>query len=429
MDMNSVMDSPRKKRLNDKAMNSPRKRKLNEETMTAKSLDYFTALPDDGVNKMFKCHVCNSPINGNKLHNLSLHLRTHKAIYKEISGQNHDISFKQLELLQNIVEMVSVNGRPFSCIFDSGFQSIIRDDVLQLNAAGLSLHLMDANLPEVKKHLNVMADGIREKIKQEVHGRALSLMMDIGTKNRRSIFGISVQYIINGKLRIRSIGMKELLKSHTAKYLAEVVQERLKVYGIDLKQILTITTDNGANVLKMVRDIDKILQSEMDSPTPQQAPQQPPQESQKSHCSSNAENQMDVEIEELLFNLSENSEDAALDELFDNVQLNEHETLLTAMKKQIIEEFGLNVLYDITGVNCSAHNLQLAIKNALKKLKRKHGNVIALCRHVAKLLRLKSYQEMYKTETADGCYKTPRMDVETRWGYTCLMVKLFLFYF
>lgn len=51
-----------------------------------------------------------------------------------------------------------------------------------------------------------MGESVRDKIKQEVSGRALSLMLDIGTKNRRSIFGISVQYIImNGKLRIRSI--------------------------------------------------------------------------------------------------------------------------------------------------------------------------------------------------------------------------------
>lgn len=430
MDTNHVMDSPTKRKLNEKTnnvVNSPRKRKLNETTITAKSLEYFTALTEDGTKNMFKCKICNSPINGTKQHNLSQHLKSvHLDIYNEIGGQSKHISVKRLELLQNLVEMVSVNGRPFSYIFDSGFQSIIRDEVSNLNAAGCSLHLMNKNLPEVKKHLNVMAEGVREKIKQEVRGRALSLMMDIGTKNHRAIFGISVQYIANGKLRTRSIGMKELLKSHTANYLAGVVLECLNVYEIDLRQVLTMTTDNGANVLKMVKNIDEVLQNETGSCTNTSTPPESPRKSQKQCRLSNDESQMDAEIDNLLFEMDKIKDNAAIQQIFDNVKLNEHESLLTAMRKQMVDELGLNVLYDITGVNCSAHTLQLAIKDALKRLGRKYGNIISLCRHVAKLLRLKSHQEMYKTETVNGSYKMPRMDVETRWGYTYLMVRLFL---
>lgn len=41
--------------------------------------------------------------------------------------------------------------------------------------------------------------------------------------------------------------------------------ERLKMYEmiseIDLRQILTITSDNGSNVLKMVRDIGDIIEN------------------------------------------------------------------------------------------------------------------------------------------------------------------------
>lgn len=417
MDTNNNMDSPKKRRMNErpKIMDSPRKRKLNEETITAKSLEYFTLLTDDGLKKMYKCHICSMPYNGTKNHNLSLHLlQKHPDTYNDMNGQNDDISVKRLELLQNLVEMVSVNGRPFTHIFDSSLQSIIRKDVLTLNAAGCSLHLMDANLPEVKKHLNIMAQSAREKIKREVCGRALSLMMDIGTKNHRSIFGISLQYITNGKLRIRSIGMIELTKSHTAIYLADVVQERLKLYGIDLRQILTMTTDNGANVLKMVKDIDEILQKEMESCT---LPQESSKETQKSHYTSNGDGKMDAEIDNVLLEIERTADKEALKELFSNIQLNEHQTLLSAMREQIVNEFGLDVLHDITGVNCSAHTLQLAIKDTLKKLRRKDANIISLCRHVAKLLRLKSYQEMY----VDG-YRAPRMDVETRWGYTYMMV-------
>lgn len=410
-----------------KIMDSPRKRKRNEETTTAKALEHFTSLTEDGSKKMFKCNICGESKNGTKLHNLSLHLQSvHPEIHNEITGQKQHISVKRLELLQNIVEMVSVNGRTFSSILDSGFQSIIRNKVIKLNAAGCSLHLMDSNLPEVKKQLNGMADSVRDRIKQEVCGRALSMMIDIGTKNNRSIFGISVQYIINGKLRTRSVGMKELLKSHKADYLADVVQDRLKLFGIDLRQILTITTDNGANVLKMVKNIDRVLQIEMEECTNMSAPPpESPRKSQKSHRSASDESQMDAEIDNVLLEMAKISDNEALGELFDNVELNKHESLLTAMSERMMDAFGLNVLCDITGVNCAAHTLQLAVKDALKRLACKYGNIISLCRNVAKLLRNKSHQEIYKTETDDGSYKTPRIDVDTRWGYIYVMVKTF----
>lgn len=53
-----------------------------------------------------------------------------------------------------------------------------------------------------------------------------------------------------------------------------VVLDCLKEYEIDLRQILTITTDNGKNILKIVRDIDAILQNEIEEKTDNNAPSQ-----------------------------------------------------------------------------------------------------------------------------------------------------------
>lgn len=130
----------------------------------------------------------------------------------------------------------------------------------KLRNAGYSLNLSDSNLPEVKEHLHIMAEKVRKKIANEVKGRAIELMVDIAKRNNRSIIGASIQYIANGKLKVRSIAMIELHEAHTAKYLAEIICVRLKVFEIDLRQILTITTDNGSNVLKMIKDVEDYLQ-------------------------------------------------------------------------------------------------------------------------------------------------------------------------
>lgn len=169
-----------------------------------------------------------------------------------------------MKFLQNCVEIISVNGRPFSYLLDSGFQVIIKDKLRELETGGYAINLTQQNLSEMKEHLEKTAQKVREKIANETENRPLSLLLDIATRQRRSICGFSVQYVFNGQLKIRSIGMIELLDKHTGKYIADLIIKRLKEFGVGLKQVITITTDNGSNVLKMVREINETLKASID---------------------------------------------------------------------------------------------------------------------------------------------------------------------
>lgn len=408
---------------------SPRKRlrSANPTSLSEKAKKYYVSLgeQEDGK-KLHQCTECSAIINGTKAHNLAIHLQNvHHKIYGIITGKNENVKTERLKLLQNVVEILTVNGRPFTYILDSGFKSIVQDKLDYLRKAGCGLNLSDNHLPEVKEHLSETANRVRQKIRDEVRGRALALLVDIGTKNRRSIFSISLQYCVNGKVRVRSIGMIELLSSHTAVYLAEIISAQLKIYEIDLRQILTITTDNGSNVLKMVRDVDELLQNATEKP---QAAQEPPNTPTKSNIhQSHTDIQTDNEIEKLLAEMHDVTDDEALEELFDDAFFERNENLLSAMSDKMTTDFGLDVLWDITGVNCAAHTLQLGIKDALKAVARKHSNLISLCRSVAKALRLKSMRNTYKEH--GGVYKIPRLDVETRWGSTYLMVRFEIYFY
>lgn len=80
----------------------------------------------------------------------------------------------------------------------------------------------------------------------------------------------------------------------------------------------------------------------------------------------------------------------------------------------------------INGVNCAAHTLQLAIKNALFKLGSQQANVIKLCRDVCKFIRQQN--TIYEMEKRGIKKKFAALDVETRWSSTYLMVcKKYLF--
>lgn len=45
------------------------------------------------------------------------------------------------------------------------------------------------------------------------------------TRLNRSILGINIQYIKDGKLNMKTLGMPELLNRHSSEYLKEVVSK------------------------------------------------------------------------------------------------------------------------------------------------------------------------------------------------------------
>lgn len=397
-------------------MASHKKQNPHTNPVTDKFMIHFKFSGKEKVNGIdsdfYNCCICSHKLNAKKKYNLVQHIKNvHRPIYDEvIDERNLPIKLERLKLVQNLVELVSLNGRPFTYLHDSGFQTIIQKDLDKFHDAGCDLSLSHPNFPEIKDHMHEMSEKVRIKIKEEVSGHPLSLLVDIVTKNRRSIFGMSIQFIINGQLKVRSIGMIELTQSHTAEYLSEVLCGRLKVFGIDLKQIISITTDNGSNVLKMVRDVETILKGKAD--VDENVPLRQSQPINDTH--------FDDQIANFLAEQEDMTDEEALSTIFDDVIAKKHENLLVAVCGQM-HEHDTNILWDIQGVKCSAHIAQLSIKDSIQKLDKKHRNVIDLCRRVAKTLRLESVRN--KLKSLGMHYKVIRMEIETRWGTLYLMVR------
>ena len=55
---------------------------------------------------------------------------------------------------------------------------------------------------------------------------------------------------------VKTLAIKELIQPHTSEYLNTVLMDVLTDYQINIKQILSITTDNGANMVKAVNDLN-----------------------------------------------------------------------------------------------------------------------------------------------------------------------------
>lgn len=138
----------------------------------------------------------------------------------------------------------------------------------------------------------------------------------------------------------------------------------------------------------------------------------------------------DEDIEQILIEMAEQDElDIVFDEETDNGNddedlqeaLPEHEELLFEIVSSLEKNHGLSdVVWKITGIRCSAHCIQLAIKDTINGLSLPIKNIIDLCRNVVKHLRKST--TVHKLNANQIEYSLPRLDVETRWSSTYLMV-------
>lgn len=334
-------------------------------------------------------------------------------------------------MLQNCVSIVGLGGRTFTSLCDYGFQKIIEPQLFEFAKAGIPLNLKSEKQPAVHAHLNLSADQVRDAIKNTLNGQPISIQLDIATRLGRSMFGINAQFAGETQLVLFNIGMIELDKTHTGENLSKVYQECLDRYGIIKQQVMSISLDNGKNVQKFVR-------IEQENST-----------SVVRRLDFGAEN---VNITEVRNNATVNDEIEAIlatEEIADDddtavivdifgecgIDINAMDQLesQSLLKKtaEIIQNEPETEVFSLTGVNCSAHTLQLLVKDSLKDLPKETRNIIDLCRRVIKALKLNSTKAIIdeaKKHIPSEIGMQPdlklriHLDVETRWGSTFEMV-------
>lgn len=113
------------------------------------------------------------------------------------------------------------------------------------------------------------AKHIRDSIKDSVCGKLISVKLDGAQRHHRHFLGITIQLFTNDELKVFTLGCIELEVSSTAENLQKEVLKVLEKYGIEIDQIFTITTDNGANYVKCGTLVDQII--EKNQPTVVQA--------------------------------------------------------------------------------------------------------------------------------------------------------------
>lgn len=151
-----------------------------------------------------------------------------------------------------IVDFFTKNGRPLNMVEDRAFKILVQP---AFYALGISV-----DEHRVNERIHAFCQKWKREIIKELKGKLLSLKIDAVTRQGLSVLGINVQYMENKGLEIKTLAVKQLKSSHSRQYLKNSVLEVLKEYEIDVNQIFTITTDNGANTPKPLNDLNADLQ-------------------------------------------------------------------------------------------------------------------------------------------------------------------------
>lgn len=241
------------------------------------------------------------------------------------------------------LEMVTVNGRPFKMLEDSGFKKII--DPIQESLKSKTR----INAQNIRDDILVSASELKLKITNQLSKKMISLKVDAATRMNRSFLGINVQFMEENQIVLRTLSVHELHQSHTGAYLKDVIINCLESFGVKNTQIYTITCDNGANMIKCVDLIrDQLCQK----------------------------NQL---IEEVFGDAEDDIGDELMGSLFEAMKLIEAEMLEDL--ETVMGNVGI-----IQTVRCGAHTMQLAVFDCIKKDKTVE-KTLSKAREIVKKLR------------------------------------------
>lgn len=193
-----------------------------------------------GETNMFKCTFCDVKLTGDNATNMSRHLEKkheneatklklkilHDTQNLNLQKQSQKIclSVSEKNLWDGCIEMAA-SGYPLSFITNNGFKKIIAPMTKKLNISN------QFNVPNLKLKIKECADAIKSEIIDDVKNKFVSLKVDGVTRHSKSLLGVNIQYIKNGKIVVKTLAMKELTEKHAADYIKRMIIDVISDYG------------------------------------------------------------------------------------------------------------------------------------------------------------------------------------------------------
>lgn len=350
-----------------------------------------------------KCLVidCRSDLKITKASHLYRHIRQkhHSKLAEIFPEKDGNLAYLREETIWICVEHIAKCGRPIQSLSDSSMQKLLKP---RLDALHDSPYKLSFN--EIKKNMatwiHEISSEVRSRIKNEVDGNFFSVMFDTVTKMRRSILGVNIQWISDGKIKERTLAMQKIYSRHTADNISKMVIDLVQnVYGLSLNDLAAATVDNARNMTAAVRKIDKFVTS------------------MKSNDGngSNSNNESDHESDESS-DEEDDEDEQSLEKLWLAPEYQKH--LLEAVATSLCSNHKPILQESVETIHCGGHTAQLCVEEALK-----NSNCVPIVNKAREIVKQLHCQSLV-LQLEEKKLPVPPMDNTTRWFSTYLMVCL-----
>lgn len=386
-----------------KKVRKPQKQKAESETLIKLKKRFSVDVKTGAV----KCEVNNcraNPFITWRSNNLKRHLEIcHTDEYaKDFSEEANDHKKAQVEaykIVQDAVELVTVNGYPFALLSSTGMRGFIDSRIENLKQKGF--RLPSINRTSILQEIEQTSESIVNQIKQELNGKIISLMFDIATKSTLSVLGLNATFMVNDAVLFRTLGVIQINVRHNAINIADLIYDILRKFDIKLNQVFSITTDNARNVT----NVSKVLNSVV--------------EGVESTCSNDCDKDnydFEQESDEDDENIGAENE-TELQNVLDSAAF--FENLLHGVALQFSTNSN-NLIDIINQVNCGTHTLQLSINDGLKE-----SDAISTIEEVKGMcVAMRTQVVMIEFRKLTDTKIIPPLSNDTRWNSAYLMVCL-----
>lgn len=330
-----------------------------------------------------------------KRHLKQMHSKEYVKLFAEEFDDEKSAQIELFNVVQDAVELITINGMPFSILNSSGMRGFITSRLNALSKSGYKISINRANiLEEVEK----VSEIVRNRIKAEMAGNLICVMIDICTKGTLSVLGINATYDVNDETVCRSLGIIPMDVRHNAVNIAVMVYDILKDFNVSLEWVFALCSDNAKNTRNSSEVLDLVANSITDSHN----------DSNEAAAIDDTYLQSDEE------EIGEENE-AELRKIMDNAH--QFDQLISDISKDVILANDKVVM--INHINCGTHTLQLAVNDALEdsNTKATFDEAKEICLAMRTQVVLIEFRKLVGKKTL------PPIDNVTRWNSRYVMVK------
>lgn len=223
--------------------------------------DHRKFLKYDKASSRSTCLVCGKVLRGYLTTRIKCHFKlVHKVNLceepkkKSSRKKTAHIQLDRDEFMVQVIRLIAENGLPIRVCDSPSFKSLIRPYEQAFN--------YDLNSNYLSRYSVALSSKIRNEIGNVFCDKMLNLKLDVVTCGRKSYLKISAQYIKVFKMKLVTLGVVELFDNPNGVNIEESVLKCLQEYQISAEQIYSVTTDNGAKMIKAARSLVSLDQNE-----------------------------------------------------------------------------------------------------------------------------------------------------------------------